>query len=726
MPLWKRLLFWPAQLTLSSFMLLALSLGLVTGLFWGEMVDWMQWVGEAIIRLMQMPIMVYMIVSLIGGIGRLSKDHARSIFSRVVLVLLLIWAVTLCVLVLVPLAFPAVNNVAFFSTSLINPPAEVDFLKTYIPDNPFRSLAEGAIPAVVLFSIVLGVTLISVREKQSLLESLDTLAQAMSKINAGLLKILPIGVFAMTANAAGTLTLEEFSNLQVFLVSFIALCLVLTLWVLPAMVAIFTPFTARSVLRIARDALITAFATANIFILLPVLMQGTRVLMRKAGMLDSEGRKSVDVIMPIGFSFPNAGKVAVIMFVLFAGWFQGKPLELGDLPLFAISGLLTSFGSVYATIPYLLESFHLPADLFQLFVVSNVLTSRLISVVAAMSMLSLSLMSVAYVQRRIDWRAQNWARFALLVLLCSVAAFIATRSVNSLMIANAASAADKLTEMRLPDEVPAHVYASIPKQYRSGELALTNIDVIKKRGVLRVGYQPGNVPFSYFNHEGELVGHDISMAHKLARDLDVRIEFIPYLRQDLRVALNHGYFDVAMSGEELSSASIQRVSFTRPVLTLNLAILAPDHRLKEFKTYKMIQQHPGFKLAVVGHEASQRYINKYLPNIELSVLQRYDDFFAEDNHDDALLISAEAGYAWSMLHPEYGVMLPEGSEASYAVGYAVARHNKDLQRFMDEWLMVQQTNGELKRAYQFWILGEGSRDKAPRWSVVRNILGWVE
>ena len=46
--------------------------------------------------------------------------------------------------------------------------------------------------------------------------------------------------------------------------------------------------------------------------------------------------------------------------------------------------------------------------------------------------------------------------------------------------------------------------------------------------MLRVGVNPHVIPFSYKNAEGELVGFDISYAYRLAHDLGVAIEFVPF------------------------------------------------------------------------------------------------------------------------------------------------------------------------------------------------------
>jgi len=31
----------------------------------------------------------------------------------------------------------------------------------------------------------------------------------------------------------------------------------------------------------------------------------------------------------------------------------------------------------------------------------------------------------------------------------------------------------------------------------------------------------------------------------------------------------------------------------------------------------------------------------------------------------------------------------------------------------------------IDRAYDYWILGQGAVVKRPRWSIVRDVLGWV-
>ena len=68
-------------------------------------------------------------------------------------------------MLLFPLMFPPLQTASFFSTTLFEPREPFDFVGLYIPTNPFNSLANNIVPAVVLFSVVIGVALIGVPDK---------------------------------------------------------------------------------------------------------------------------------------------------------------------------------------------------------------------------------------------------------------------------------------------------------------------------------------------------------------------------------------------------------------------------------------------------------------------------------------------------------------------------------------------------------------------------------
>jgi Na+/H+-dicarboxylate symporter len=247
----------PFRPTLSQMILTGLVLGVLFGLFVGEPAGRLAIVGQAYVGLLQMSILPYMIVSLMAGIGHLTYAKARSLAVTGGVVLIASWALAFLVVLVMPLAFPEHEASSFYSPSLVQTP-EVDFIDLYIPKNPISSMARTVVPAVAVFSVLAGIALIGVERKQGLLDVLTATSQMLTRIAMMIVKITPIGVFAIAANAAGTMTLEDFGRLQVYILTFVAACLLLTFWILPAAVAMLTPFSYRDVLRSSSRAIFSS------------------------------------------------------------------------------------------------------------------------------------------------------------------------------------------------------------------------------------------------------------------------------------------------------------------------------------------------------------------------------------------------------------------------------------------------------------------------------------
>ena len=143
--------------------LIGLALGVATGLFLGEKAGVFQLVAEGYLRLLQMTVLPYVMVSLIEGIGSLDGARARRLFVRVGTLSLVLWGLALGAVMLMPFVFPEIESASFFSTTLVENRPPLDFVALYIPSNPFHSLANNIVPAVVLFSVFLGVALIGYR-----------------------------------------------------------------------------------------------------------------------------------------------------------------------------------------------------------------------------------------------------------------------------------------------------------------------------------------------------------------------------------------------------------------------------------------------------------------------------------------------------------------------------------------------------------------------------------
>ncbi|MGS0727456.1 ABC transporter substrate-binding protein, partial [Shewanella sp. 0m-11] len=283
-----------------------------------------------------------------------------------------------------------------------------------------------------------------------------------------------------------------------------------------------------------------------------------------------------------------------------------------------------------------------------------------------------------------------------------------------------------VAQMSSAEKVPDQVIA-----YSWGDVAAANgprsVQQIRESGVLRVGYNPIQVPFSFYNAEQKLVGFDVELMKKLAQEMDLSIAFIPYTFANVLEGINQGQFDIAISGLQMTTQRLELVGFTTPVLDLHYAFVVKDHRADEFKTDKLIQDAGKVRIASVGSYSIIPHLEEKFPNLEFETIQSDRMFFEDDGNTwDGLMISLEAGKTWTILYPEYTTLYNREEIKSFPASYAVALDNGSLQTFLNSWLELQKSSGFVDKLYGYWILGENAKPKQPRWSVIKDVLHWVD
>ena len=196
-------------MNLAGKVLIGFVFGVCSGIFFGEMIAPVGVLGDIFIGGLQMTVLPYIVVSLVLGLGRLNSHEVKLLIRRAGMLLLVIWAVSLSFVLIMPLAYPDWESAAYFSTSLVEPTPKINIVSLFIPANPFNSLAFGKVPSIVLFSIALGAGLMGVSAKQPILNALDIISKILSRVAQFIVRLAPIGVFAITARASGTIDLPH-------------------------------------------------------------------------------------------------------------------------------------------------------------------------------------------------------------------------------------------------------------------------------------------------------------------------------------------------------------------------------------------------------------------------------------------------------------------------------------------------------------------------------------
>jgi ABC-type amino acid transport substrate-binding protein len=78
------------------------------------------------------------------------------------------------------------------------------------------------------------------------------------------------------------------------------------------------------------------------------------------------------------------------------------------------------------------------------------------------------------------------------------------------------------------------------------------------------------------------------------------------------------------------------------------------------------------------------------------------------------------------LYPDYSVVVPKPDFAFLPLGYPIAKGDQDMVNFLNHWIDLKKKDKTIEKFYNYWILGRGAVEKKPRWSVIRNVLHWVD
>lgn len=714
-------------MSLSAQILIGMVLGIAVGLFFGELVAPVGYVGQAFILLLQMTVLPYIALALIKGLGSLKARQAIQLARTAGGFLLLLWAISLAAVLMVPLAFPHWTSASFFSTNLVQERPPFDFLGLFIPANPFASLSQNVVPAVVVFCVALGIALIRIEGTEPLMRAFSILTDALGDIAGWVVRLAPIGVFAITAQAAGTMDPSAIRGLQVYVAAYVGVTLVLSLWVLPGLVTILTPFRQREIFGMTRDALITGFATGNLFVVLSVLTEKSKELVQLHVEQADEADSLVEVVVPTAFTLPSAGKLMALSFVLFAGWLSGFGVSPSEYPAFVVSGLFTFFGNTYVAIPFLLDMFRVPSDTFHMFVVvDSIIGTRFGVLLAAMHILVVSLLAASAVTGllRVDWvRA---LRYAGVTVVAMVAVLLGVRAAFE-AIGNPYEGYQRFIQRDLLEEgVPSTLIEAAPEPLPSVDHSLSTLERIRKRGALRVGYFPDRLPAAFQNEEGRLVGFDVELMHRLARDLGVKVEFVKTLPDQSSHLLSSGYLDLGM-GRAITPDVMEQLDFSNPYMDETLAFLVPDHLRHRFSSGEALKALESVRLGIPHSPYYIEKVKRYLPQAEIIEYDSPRPFLRQQTQDiDAFVFTAEAGSAWCLVYPEFTVAVPQPDLLRVPFAIPVALGDQKMVGFLNRWLDLKRRDHTLDRLFDYWYRGKAPEKRVVRWSVIRNVLGWVD
>lgn len=197
-------------LSLPIKILIALVVGAIVGFVVGEKIVVIKPLGDIFLRLLRMTIVPLVFCSIITGISGIS-DLAR--LRKVGVTFIKFWLLSSALaaisgIVMASILKPGVGIVLPNTGEIANADINmVDTLVGWIPENAFNALSSGNMIQVIIFAVFVGISIVLIIDTnagQTMYKFFEAANELMQKMVSIVLKVAPIGVFALMANVTGT------------------------------------------------------------------------------------------------------------------------------------------------------------------------------------------------------------------------------------------------------------------------------------------------------------------------------------------------------------------------------------------------------------------------------------------------------------------------------------------------------------------------------------------
>jgi polar amino acid transport system substrate-binding protein len=230
----------------------------------------------------------------------------------------------------------------------------------------------------------------------------------------------------------------------------------------------------------------------------------------------------------------------------------------------------------------------------------------------------------------------------------------------------------------------------------------STIEQIIRRGTMRVGMSTF-VPWAMKDKTGKWIGFEIDVASRLAKDMGVRIEFIPTKWAGIIPSLLTGKFDVLIGGMTIRPDRNLKVNFTIPYDYSGQTICAHKTLAAGFKTVEDFNR-PDVTISARLGSSSVPAIKRHMPKAKLRLFddeaQAYQELLNGNVH--AVVGSLPMPAYQAIKYPDklFAITEPFTREL---IGIAVRKGDFDTINYLNNWIATVGAEGWLQDRHNYWF-----------------------
>lgn len=694
----------------------AIVAGIFSGLVFGPRCTVLNPLGDIFIRAYSLALLPYLIFEITSVFGGMKRESLLALLKNGGFAILCTMTLGAMAVTLLPLMLPHLLSSPLFDPKVLEAARSPSFIETFLPSNIFSAMSSGNVPAVIFFSILVGIILQNMKNKEPILNLILPLRQLFTEI-FGIVakKLAPFGIFALTASAIGSSQGADLQRILGLLAMMITGFIILGLILLPGILSSLTHYKPSQIWSVLRDPLIIVGATGNIMLAMPLMIEGLkRVLVEEAPTEDRARTdfQAVEALVPICFTMFGIGRHLLMVIMPFLAWFHDTPLTTGEILRHVPSIFASSFGGAQAALLMELPRLGLPVHLISIYLINSQWLLRISEPLSLIGTVTVAFLLVASMRRHLVFRPVRMLAFGGIAAGVGILLGISGHHLLAISLQGYSNTRKIILGRESCVDVPR---PTILSREKLPSPAPTTLADIQQRGVLRAGVNKDSVPWVYRNEKGELVGYDIDLLSSLAAAVQVRLELIEGDPSELANWLAEGRIDCAAGG--LHSTGLASMSGLFPIRyeKVTLAVVVSDEAVGRIQNMITAENTAPLRLATHGRQETSNDLRASMESrlsvggkrksISLIPIQETEQFLAgRDVKFDALLTSAEAGSAFAVVHPETTMLPIFGSDLSADIVLVFPKNDEALLDFVGIWILENQNLDLLERLRRHWIL----------------------
>ncbi|MGH6862583.1 MAG: transporter substrate-binding domain-containing protein [Phyllobacterium sp.] len=222
------------------------------------------------------------------------------------------------------------------------------------------------------------------------------------------------------------------------------------------------------------------------------------------------------------------------------------------------------------------------------------------------------------------------------------------------------------------------------------------LENIKKAGKVRIAVAMGIPQYSYVDGDLKATGSDVETARLLAKDLGVDLDLIEITNAARVPTIQTGKADILVSALGITEERKRAVDYSVPYATLSIIVAAPKD--VDIKNYADLA---GKRIGVTRATTNDMDITKNAPDAQIV---RFED--------DATLITAAVTGQLDIISSQSAVLgginakrtaKPldlKFTQAETNLGIAIAKGEKPLQDWLNNWVKTNFDNGKLREIFR--------------------------